>query len=556
MSNSALNRRWAEVILEALSRHGLRHVCIAPGSRSTPLTLAAAANDKFVCHTHFDERGLGHLALGLAKSTRMPVAVIVTSGTAVANLYPALIEAGLTGERVIFLTADRPPELIDCGANQAIRQSTIFSSHPSATLALPRPTFEITPAWLVSSLDDIMNRLQHGAVHINCPFAEPLYDDDGITGKEWQSQLGNWWQSDKPWLQQTRCTPVISVDDWFFWRQKKGVIIAGRMQAGEGKQLRQWADSLGWPLISDVLSQTGQSLPHADLWLASARYREVLAQADVIIQFGSSLTGKRLLQWQAACTPPEFWIIDTIPGRLDPANHRGRKFDCSVGEWLDDHPAQSRTPWALQLTGWTQALSAHVTETLSEGWGEAQIARRLNELLPLQGILFAGNSLIVRLIDAFAQLPCGYPVYSNRGASGIDGLISTAAGVQRGSAKPTLAVIGDISALYDLNSLALLRHTNGPFVLLIVNNNGGQIFSMLPTPEQERQKFYCMPQSVSFAAAAQMFGLNYSAPADWTSLTEALKKAWSQHCATVIEVVTDGDTGARCLQQLVIETAQ
>ena len=484
------------------------------------------------------------------------MAVIVTSGTAVANLYPALIEAGLTGERLVFLTADRPPELIDCGANQAIRQPGIFSSHPFAALALPRPVFDIPASWLVSSLDDIMNRLQHGAAHINCPFAEPLYDDDGQTGKEWQAQLGNWWQSDKPWLQQTRCTSVISVDDWFFWRQKKGVIIAGRMQAAEGKQLRQWAECLGWPLISDVLSQTGQLLPHADLWLASPRYREVLAQADVVIQFGSSLTGKRLLQWQAACMPPEYWIVDTIPGRLDPANHRGRKFECSVSEWLDDHPAQTRTPWAPQLAEWTRALNTHVTETLGDGWGEAQIACRLPELLPPQGILFAGNSLIVRLIDAFAQLPCGYPVYSNRGASGIDGLISTAAGVQRGSAKPALAVVGDISALYDLNSLALLRYTSGPFVLLIVNNNGGQIFSMLPTPEQERQRFYCMPQSVSFAGAAQMFGLSYSAPQDWPSLKAAVSKAWSQHSATVIEVVTNGDEGAKYLQQLVREAAQ
>ncbi|MEK8139827.1 2-succinyl-5-enolpyruvyl-6-hydroxy-3-cyclohexene-1-carboxylic-acid synthase [Morganella morganii] len=555
MSNSALNRRWAEVILEALRRHGLRHICIAPGSRSTPLTLAAAADDKFICHTHFDERGLAHLALGLAKSTWLPVAVIVTSGTAVANLYPALIEAGLTGERLVFLTADRPLELIDCGANQAIRQPGIFSSHPFAALALPRPVFDIPASWLVSSLDDIMNRLQHGAAHINCPFAEPLYDDDGQTGKEWQAQLGNWWQSDKPWLQQTRCTSVISVDDWFFWRQKKGVIIAGRMQAAEGKQLRQWAECLGWPLISDVLSQTGQLLPHADLWLASPRYREVLAQADVVIQFGSSLTGKRLLQWQAACMPPEYWIVDTIPGRLDPANHRGRKFECSVSEWLDDHPAQTRTSWAPQLAEWTRALNTHVTETLGDGWGEAQIACRLPELLPPQGILFAGNSLIVRLIDAFAQLPCGYPVYSNQGASGIDGLISTAAGVQRGSAKPALAVVGDISALYDLNSLALLRYTSGPFVLLIVNNNGGQIFSMLPTPEQERQRFYCMPQSVSFAGAAQMFGLSYSAPQDWPSLKAAVSKAWSQHSATVIEVVTNGDEGAKYLQQLVREAA-
>lgn len=143
MSVSAFNRRWAAVILEALTRHGVRHICIAPGSRSTPLTLAAAENSAFIHHTHFDERGLGHLALGLAKVSKQPVAVIVTSGTAVANLYPALIEAGLTGEKLILLTADRPPELIDCGANQAIRQPGMFASHPTHSISLPRPTQDI-----------------------------------------------------------------------------------------------------------------------------------------------------------------------------------------------------------------------------------------------------------------------------------------------------------------------------------------------------------------------------------------------------------------------------
>ncbi|WP_440483387.1 thiamine pyrophosphate-binding protein, partial [Serratia marcescens] len=143
MSTSVFNRRWAAVLLEALARHGVRHVCIAPGSRSTPLTLAAAANRSFICHTHFDERGLGHLALGLAKAAREPVAVIVTSGTAAANLYPALIEAGLTGERLVFLTADRPPEWIACGANQAIRQNGLYSSHPTLAIDLPRPTPDI-----------------------------------------------------------------------------------------------------------------------------------------------------------------------------------------------------------------------------------------------------------------------------------------------------------------------------------------------------------------------------------------------------------------------------
>jgi len=153
MSISSFNRRWAGVILEALTRHGVRHVCIAPGSRSTPLTLSAAENRSFICHTHFDERGLGHLALGLAKASDEPVAVIVTSGTAAANLYPAVIEAGITGEKLILLTADRPPELIDCGANQAIRQPGLFASHPSEVLNLPRPTHDIPARWLVSAVD-------------------------------------------------------------------------------------------------------------------------------------------------------------------------------------------------------------------------------------------------------------------------------------------------------------------------------------------------------------------------------------------------------------------
>ncbi len=177
MSHSVFNRQWAEVILEALSRHGLSHVCIAPGSRPTPLTLAAVAHSKLVCHTHYDERGLGYFALGLAKVISKPVAVIVTSGTAVANLYPALIEAGLTGENIIFLTADRPAELIDSGANQAIRQTAIFADHPAQTLALPNPTQAINAQWLVSTIDNAMNNLSHGTLHINCPFAEPLYGD-------------------------------------------------------------------------------------------------------------------------------------------------------------------------------------------------------------------------------------------------------------------------------------------------------------------------------------------------------------------------------------------
>ncbi|MBB1201662.1 2-succinyl-5-enolpyruvyl-6-hydroxy-3-cyclohexene-1-carboxylic-acid synthase [Enterobacteriaceae bacterium 89] len=555
MSVSAFNRRWAAVILEALTRHGVQHVCIAPGSRSTPLTLAAAENRALIPHTHFDERGLGHLALGLAKTSQQPVAVIVTSGTAVANLYPALIEAGLTGEKIILLTADRPPELIDCGANQAIRQPGMFASHPSQTLSLPRPSQDIPARWLVSSIDNALGQLHSGGVHINCPFAEPLYGEMDDTGLEWQQALGNWWQSEKPWLRESLTLESEKQRDWFFWRQKRGVVVAGRMSAAEGKKVAEWAKMLGWPLIGDVLSQTGQPLPCADLWLGNARAVSELDQAQIVVQLGSSLTGKRLLQWQAACEPDEYWLVDNLPGRLDPAHHRGRRLVCNIERWLELHPAEHRQSWSVEIPHLSkQAWQA--VEAQKETFGEAQLAHRISQYLPEQGQLFVGNSLVVRLIDALGQLPAGYPVYSNRGASGIDGLISTAAGVQRGNAKSTLAIVGDLSALYDLNGLALLRQVSAPLVLIVVNNNGGQIFSLLPTPAQERERFYTMPPNVHFEHAAKMFDLRYHRPESWAALEDALNGAWRQPVTTVIELVVNDTDGAQMLQHLLAQVSQ
>lgn len=555
MSTSIFNRRWAALLLEALARHGVRHICIAPGSRSTPLTLAAAKNHAFICHTHFDERGLGHLALGLAKAAREPVAVIVTSGTAAANLYPALIEAGLTGERLVFLTADRPPELINCGANQAIRQSGLYASHPTLSIDLPRPSPDIPARWLLSTVDSAMAQLQHGALHINCPFAEPLYGGDEQQHSEWSEALGDWWQDNRPWLCGSDPHQVIEQPDWPSWRQKRGVIIAGRMRAEEGTQLAKWAEALGWPLIGDVLSQTGQPLPCADLWLANPQARHLLENAQLVVQFGSHLTGQRLLQWKESCQPEEFWLIDPMPGRLDPAHLRGRRIRANISQWLALHPAPPCSPWANALSTLAHDTLQLTSTYLANRFGEAQLAHRLAELLPQNGQLFLGNSLIIRLINALAALPAGYPVFGNRGASGIDGLISTAVGVFRASSKPTLAVVGDLSALYDLNALALLRECSAPFLLIVVNNNGGQIFSLLPTPEPERQRFFCMPQNVEFSHAAAMFRLNYARAENWQQLQQAANHAWHTPQATLLELQVPPSEGAETLQHLLKLTA-
>lgn len=401
-----------------------------------------------------------------------------------------------------------------------------------------------------------MAQLQQGGLHINCPFAEPLYGGDEHAYAEWSATLGDWWQECHPWLRQSLSVPQGQQADWFFWRQKRGVVIAGRMTAQEGQLLAEWADLLGWPLIGDVLSQTGQPLPCADLWLGHPTAKTILSQAQIVLQFGSSLTGKRLLQWQAGCQPQEYWLVDNLPGRLDPANHRGRRIISPVNAWLEEHPAQRRTPWAGELTICSENAQAHVAEALNEQFSEAAVAHQLAELLPDNGQLFVGNSLIVRLIDALGQLPVGYPVYSNRGASGIDGLLSTAAGVQRATAKPTLVIVGDLSALYDLNALALLRQSSAPTVLLVVNNNGGQIFSLLPTPEADRQRFYCMPQDVSFEHAAAMFSLHYARPDSWLQLQQQVEQCWLQGGVTLIEIVVPPSQGAETLQQLVQQVAQ
>ncbi|MCX8956591.1 2-succinyl-5-enolpyruvyl-6-hydroxy-3-cyclohexene-1-carboxylic-acid synthase [Erwinia psidii] len=541
MSHSIFNRRWAAVILEALTRHGVRHLCIAPGSRSAPLTLAAADNGKFFCHTHFDERGLGYLALGLAKTTRQPVAVIVTSGTAVANLHPAVAEARLTGERLVVLSADRPQQLINCGANQAIEQPGLFGSHVAGALNLPSPSPDIPARWLVAVVDGLLQQHRAGAVHLNCPFAEPLYGGDPAAWQAWHDELGEWWCDDQPWTAMPVTLPLSVQADWAHWRQQNGLVVVGKVSPQEGVAVAAWAAMLGWPLLSDVQSHTGNPLPCAERWLHQPAACDALGQAALVVQFGAHLTGKHLTSRLAELKPAAFWLIDGQPGQRDPAYHRSKRIVASILDWLAAHQAISRPSWCEPLSALAEQAQRMISEEISV-FGEAQLAARLPELLPPQGSLFTGNSLTIRLINAFARLPAGYPVYANRGASGIDGLIATAVGVQKGSGGALLMVLGDLSALYDLNSLALLRQVSAPMVVMVVNNNGGQIFSMLPTPEACRERFFSLPQQVSFAPAAEMFGLHYHRPQSFQELSAAVAKGWQRQQATLVELcVAEGD---------------
>lgn len=558
MTISTFNRTWARVILSALWRYGVKHFCIAPGSRSTPLTLEAAylQNQQLAqCHVHFDERGLGFFALGIAKATNASVAIIVTSGTAVANLYPAIIEASITGQKLVVLSADRPQELIGCGVNQAIEQQGIFANYPIKSVNLPKPSQQFTARWLAATVENVcsIQRQQGGVIHLNVPFVEPLYeaDEEAIGCDPWLAPIQRWLNQPKVrWFDnQSIQNDVLMHENWDYWRTKKGVVVVGKLPLEQGMGLKAWAETLGWCLISDVQSGIDASLPYADIWLSNKTVEQRLLQADIVVQFGSQIVSKRVNQFLNAFQK-EFWLVDESSNYLNPFAHQQTRFVAKAHHFIRVHPPLRQKPWLLEPLALSQFCASFIEKQVGGNLNEASLAHHIERVLPAGGNLFLGNSLFVRLVDALCKLPEGYPVYTNRGASGIDGLIATMAGVAKGSDVATVGVIGDISALHDLNSMALLRQVTQPTILFIINNNGGAIFDMLPVDTQVKDKYYRLSHGLEFSQIATMFGLEYLRPYTWADLGTKLKQAYVRKSATIVEIKVNDQEGSSLYKSL------
>ncbi|MDG6881793.1 2-succinyl-5-enolpyruvyl-6-hydroxy-3-cyclohexene-1-carboxylate synthase [Phocoenobacter uteri] len=564
MTTSTFNRSWSYLILNALLHHGVKHFCIAPGSRSTPLTLEAINLQKqgvVKCHTHFDERGLGFFALGIAKTTMDPVVIIVTSGTAVANLYPAIIEASITHHNLIILSADRPPELISCGANQAIQQQGIFANYPIESLNLPKPSRDYSANWVLSQIERACGKQQHqaGVIHINAPFAEPLYDADEsrIYNDEWLDSVQHYLKAkDRKYLvQHANHSEVFTHSNWEEWRTKRGVIVVGKLTAGEGAKLRNWAETLGWCLICDIQSSVTPNLPYADIWLANNTVRKRLSQADIVIQFGTQIISKRVNQFLSGFNG-ELWIVDQHSDYLNQFAKPHTRFIAKASHFVQTHPAIPQKKWLLEPLALSKFCDEFVTKQVGTSLNEASFAHQLSQLLPPNGHLFLGNSLFVRLADAFARLPDNYPIYTNRGASGIDGLIATMAGAAIGGERPNVAIIGDISALHDLNSIALLRQITQPTTLFIINNSGGAIFDTLGVDPKVKSKYYRASHNFEFSHIATMFGIDYIRPFTWADLKTKLKQAYIRKGVTIVEIKVNEIEGSSIYQSILKQIAR
>ncbi|TNI92415.1 2-succinyl-5-enolpyruvyl-6-hydroxy-3-cyclohexene-1-carboxylic-acid synthase [Aeromonas allosaccharophila] len=559
--HATFNHVWSSLLLEELFRLGVRDIALAPGSRSAPLTMAAAAHQGFRHHLHFDERGLGFMALGLAKGSNRPVAVIMTSGTAVANLWPAVAEAQLTGVPLIILSADRPPELIDNGANQAIDQQGIFGRYPVYQQNLPSPTPTIPAAFVLSSVDQALAKqaLTPGVVHFNCMYPEPLYPGEHYQDfADYLAPLGNWLGSQKPWSPWQQSEPACPLQpEWREWQHKRGVIVAGRITDPEQAQaVAALAEQLGWPLLADLQSQIrfdSRNLIHMDLALNDPEFVAELSRAEVLLQFGARLISKRLGQFIKHHSWQDYWQVDPQPARLDPDYRLRNRLLCSASAFAAAHPVTTaQAPWH-QLAELQHNASQQIAAAC-ERFSELGVCHRLNRLI--EGQLFVGNSMPARLMDMLGETGKGPSrVMTNRGASGIDGLIATAYGfaqsIEPGSDEPTTLLLGDLSALHDLNSLTLLGKTSRPLVVILLNNDGGSIFRMLPVPSEGEllESYYRLPHGLGFAHAAAMFGLSYRAP---TSLAEFEHdyRAALKHGVTLIEIRVPSEQVADDLKAL------
>jgi 2-succinyl-5-enolpyruvyl-6-hydroxy-3-cyclohexene-1-carboxylate synthase len=492
-------------IAQELVETGVTEVIVCPGSRSTPLALAARAHPGLRVRVLLDERAAGFFALGLARASRRPVAVVVTSGTAVANLMPAVVEASLARIPLVLLTADRPPELRGRGAPQTIDQAGIFGGHVRLSCELPLLDGEAETRRHVRSVIGravaVASGSPAGPVHLNIPFREPLIpsaalgplvagEDEGTAGR--------------PYTEVVAGRPALTADAVADLAARLGAAARGLIVAGPQDDpglpvaLARLAVATGFPIVADPLSGVRAGphdrrhvLAHADHLVRPGPWREAHLP-DLVVRFGATPTSKPMLTL----------LTDTRPVQIVIDGDRG---------WSD--PASLPTTFVhADATATAKALADAMTTTDHEGpnawardWCEAdQIADRalldwlagveardepfeglpftaLADMLPDGALLWAGNSMPVRdLDDWLPRSSRAIRPLSNRGANGIDGVVSTALGAAAADVGPVALVVGDVSFLHDLNALVAARLHGLSATIVLVDNDGGGIFSFLP----------------------------------------------------------------------------
>ena len=504
-TSTTLARTIVRQILEA----GITDVVISPGSRNAPLSLAffqAAEQNLINLHTRIDERTAAFFALGIAKASKRPVPIICTSGTAVANYHPAILEASHSNQPLLVITADRPANLRRTGSNQTTEQARIFGK-------AVRYFADISGAAYPMELP--FNSLRTGPVHLNIQFAEPLSPDDD---SDWLSAV----KKREPTLLSEKSAGT------FYTKSTRGILAIGHDRAGFSvNDVNEFAAKLGWPIIAEDPLSFPEAIPHASIFLTSQSITDELAP-DTVVVIGRTTLSRPINRIISLAR--KSIVIDPRILTVDSDRSANQKFTSMP---ICESPSAD-TEYLVRWEKYGDRTAKMVSELKT--WSEQLIAREFAENLPAGATLFISSSRPIRDIEGFASPRSGIETFANRGLAGIDGNISTALGIasQRSN---TYAVLGDLSFLHDLTGLIHGEKIN--LKIFVVDNNGGGIFSTLSHRGVAGfEDVFGTPHNLDLAKIAAAFGLEVSRITNQSELEAELAKPVNGISIAVIEVPT------------------
>ncbi|WP_113927221.1 2-succinyl-5-enolpyruvyl-6-hydroxy-3-cyclohexene-1-carboxylic-acid synthase [Bacillus sp. P14.5] len=549
---------YLSAFIEELHASGVKKVVISPGSRSTPLALLFAKHPNVEVFINIDERSAAFFALGMAKADNEPVAILCTSGTAAANYFPAVIEAHYSRVPLVVLTADRPHELREIGAPQAINQINLFGSHVKwfDEMALPEHTDSmIQYARRAASRGAALARsLPEGPVHFNFPLREPLVPDMNHSFKEGKVQTAVTTGSGSV------SSAVLERLSQILAQKRKGIIVCGpQADPGVVDAVIRLSEKVQFPVLADPLSSLRSGthdksnvIDGYDSFLRIEKFKK-LVEPDIVIRVGAMPVSKALTLYLKN-QDIEHWVVDSGGMWRDPAGKATEMIFADEAEFLNAlsesvKTSPSNESWLKTWVGINQKTQELITgyHVGNDSLDEGMAVKRLIGALPEDSIVFASNSMPIRDLDTFfLNNDKRIKVMGNRGANGIDGVVSTALGVSV-CGQPTYLVIGDLAFYHDMNGLLAGKMCGLNLKILLVNNNGGGIFSYLPQAKEKDhfEHLFGTPADLDFSHAANLYGAEHSKADTLESLEKSLSDWQSAEGISIIEAVTNRDENVR-----------
>ncbi|MFB5282452.1 2-succinyl-5-enolpyruvyl-6-hydroxy-3-cyclohexene-1-carboxylic-acid synthase [Peribacillus sp. Hz7] len=556
MTNRDALTAYIASFVDELAQNKVRHAVVSPGSRSTPISLLLAEHPDIEVHLNVDERSAAFFALGLAKALGEPVAMICTSGTAAANYYPAIVEAYYGRVPLLVLTADRPHELRYVGAPQAIDQIELYGKHVkwSVEMALPEQTAEMTNyARTVGARAVATAALSPaGPVHLNFPLREPLVPDMK-KAKEYRKESSAVLIEDGVrTLAQSHVKALAST----LTEAKRGIIVVGELKDDSvSEAIVALSEQLAFPILADPLSllrsgthKQEQIIETYDTFLRDDIAKEML-NPDLVLRFGAMPVSKALLLFLKKHHSAKHLVVDDGAGWREPAGLATNMIYSEVSTFCSDMLNQlSGIRDVTWLQRW-QAVNTATKEALYSLRDDAELSEGklfllLNELMPTHSTLFVGNSMPIRDLDTFFfNNEKQIRTLANRGANGIDGVVSTALGVSTVSEHTVLA-IGDLSFYHDMNGLLAAKLQKQNMTIVLINNDGGGIFSFLPQANEKEyfELLFGTPHGLDFAHAAALYGAKYNKVTNWEEFGQVFTQSFTIPGLKVIEVPTERES--------------